>query len=214
MKRGKYMDTLPKRSLRSFSGFLILLLIYIVLGVTAVLFYPKGFNPAANTLAQLGDPKLNPTGAMFYNIGVFIICSATLFITGALLITPKQWLASRGATKKTVFYLTINFMALFSIFLMLSTLVPSSSNYALNSFLTLLFFVFLELFVASSAYGIRRLKDHVSWVPTFGFAMATLNFLLVLASAASGLTIFSWLISITTWAYMVVFIYEFSATKV
>jgi hypothetical membrane protein len=85
------LEAEKKRSLRSLKGFVIILLIYAVLAVTASLFYPKGFSPLTNTLAQLGDPQLNPSGAIFYNIGAFFICGSTFFIVFALLISPKYW---------------------------------------------------------------------------------------------------------------------------
>jgi hypothetical protein len=205
------LEAEKKRSFRSLKGFAIILLIYVVLAATAFLFYPKGFSPLTNTLAQLGDPKLNPTGAIFYNIGVFVICGSTFFIVFALLIGPKYWLTSRGATRKTVFYLTLSFMFLFTLFFLLTVLVPSSTNYGFNSLISLFFLAFLELFVAGSATGIRRLKDHVRWIPWFGFAVVALNLLLVVASIITALSIFSWLMSVLSWSYMLAFIYEFSS---
>lgn len=207
------MEAEKKRSLRSLKGFLIILLTYVVLGVTASAYYPKAFSPLTNTLAQLGDPRLNPSGAIFYDIGVFAVCGSTFFISILLLIVPKQWLTSRGATRRVFFYLTVSFMLLFTSFFLLTTLVPSSSNYSLNSLFTLFFLACLELFVVFSAAGIRRLKDHVPWVPTFGFAVAIINFLLVVASSVTGLSIFSWIMAVASWSYTVTFLYEFSSTK-
>ncbi len=202
------------RSLRALKGFAVILLIYVVFAVVAAALYPGGFSPQINTLAQLGDAVLNPSGAVFYNLGVYIICAATFFIVGALLITPKQWLDARGAPKRKVFfYLTVAFMILFTIFYLLTTLFSSSTNYDVNSLFTLLFLVFLELFVVSSSVGIRRLQNHLLWVPRFGFSIAALNLLLVVASAVSGLTVFSWTIAILSWSYTVAYIYEFSGAQ-
>jgi len=205
------LEAEKKRSLRSLTGFAIILLIYVVLAATAFHFYPKGFSPLTNTLAQLGDPKLNPAGAIFYNVGVFVICGSTFFIVFALLIGPKYWLTSRGATRKRMFYLTLSFMFLFTLFFLLTVLVPSSSNYGFNSLFTLFFLGCLELFIGCSATGIRRLKDHLPWIPRFGFTLLALNLLLIMASAITTLSIFSWIMSVLSWSYMLAFIYEFSA---
>lgn len=201
-----------KRSLRALSGFVIVVLIYVASTVTASFFYPNGFGPLTNTLAQLGDPESNPAGAIFYNLGVFVICGSTFFIVIALLIASKQWLTVRGATRKRLFHLTVTFMFLFTLFYLLTVLVPSSTDYGLNSLFTLLFVACLELFVVCSAAGIKRLKHHVSWIPPFGFAVAILNLLLILASAISGFSFFGWVTAFTSWSYMLAFVYEFSTT--
>ncbi len=209
------LETQKKRSLRSLTGFLIILLIYTVLTLTAAFLYPKGFNPLTQTLGQLGDPLLNKSGAIFYKIGVCIVCGTTFFIDIALLIAPKQWLNSRGAPRrKILFYLTVTFMFLFTLFVLLTTFIPGSADYALNSLLTLLFLTSLELFFVSSALGIRRLKDHLIWVPSFGFAAVIINLLLVVASVVTGLSFFSWFIAILSWSYTAAFIYEFSNAHV
>lgn len=205
------LEAKQKRSFHALSGFAIIVLIYAALAVTAAFFYPKGFNPLTNTLTQLGDPEFNPAGAIFYNIGVFAICGMTVFIVIALLIAPKQWLTSRGATRKRLFYLTLTFMFLFALFYVITILVPSSVDYGFNSLFTLLFLACLELFIACSSIGIRRLKEYVPWIPPFGFAVAILNLLLVLASALTRFAIFSWITAFLSWSYMAAFIYEFSA---
>jgi hypothetical protein len=203
--------TQKKRSLRALKGFMFILLIYAILVITAASFYPKSFSPLTNTLPQLGDGTLNPEGAIFYNVGVYIVSGSTFFIAIALLVAPKQWLEARGApTRKVLFYFIVSFMLLFTLFSLLTTLITSGTDYAANSLFTLLFLMCLELFAASSALGIRRLHEHLPWVPAFGFAVAVLNLVLVGASVATGLAIFSWGLAILTWSYMVAFIYEFS----
>jgi len=207
------LEDKKKRSLRGLKGFVVILLIYVVLAVVSAVFYPKGFSPLTNTLPQLGDPALNPAGAILYNIGVYVICGSTFFIVVALLATPKQWLTSRGAKRMNLFYFTLASMFLFTLFYVLTALALASKNYGLNGLFTLLFLSFLELFVACSAAGIRRLNDYVHWVPLFGFAVAILIPLLVVASAVYGFSLFSWLIAVLSWSYMVAFLYEFSASK-
>lgn len=118
------LETEKKRSLSSLKGFVSILLIYVTLAVTSAFFYPKSFSPLTNTLAQLGDPKLNPTGAIFFDIGVFVICDSTFFITFALLIMPKHWLTSRGAARKRLFYITVSLMFLFTLFYFASNSCP------------------------------------------------------------------------------------------
>jgi hypothetical protein len=202
----------PKRSFRALRGFVIIVLTYAVLAVAAAFFYPNGFSPLTNTLAQLGDSKFNPTGAIFYNVGVLLVSGSTVFIAALLLILPKQWLTPRGGSRRTLFYLSASFMVLFSFFFLLTALVPNGVNEALNGLFSLIFLVCLELFIVFSSLGVRRMKDHIRWLPAFGFTVAIANLLLVVASAVTGYPIFSWVLSVTTWSYMLAFIYEFSYT--
>jgi hypothetical protein len=206
------LEDKPKRSFRALYGFVIILLIYAFLVATAAFLYPNGFSPLDNTLAQLGDSKFNPTGAIFYNVGVLLVSGSTVFIATLLLILPKQWLTPRGGSRRTLFYLSATFMVLFSLFLLLTALVPTGVNDASNGLFTLIFLVCLELFIVFSSLGVRRMKDHIQWLPAFGFTVAIANLLLVIASAITGYPIFSWALSVTTWFYMLVFIYEFSYT--
>jgi hypothetical protein len=52
----------------SISGILAVLA-YITLVFVAYLRYPAAYSPLASALSQLGDPLLNPSGAVFYNVG-------------------------------------------------------------------------------------------------------------------------------------------------
>jgi hypothetical membrane protein len=69
------LEIKKKRSLRSFSSFIIIVLTYLILIVISFLFYPQTFSPLNDTLGQLGNPKLNPTGAIFHNVGIVIVSS-------------------------------------------------------------------------------------------------------------------------------------------
>ena len=206
------MSPTQNRSFRALKGFLVIVLIYAALTAVSCIFYPKGFSPLTNTLAQLGDPQFNPSGAIYYNIGACLICGSTFFTVAALLITPKQWLTARGAKRKRIFYLTLTFMFLFALLYVLLILVPSSANHGFNSMLTLLFIACLELYITSSAVGTRKLNEHIPWVPWFGFTVAILILLLVTASAITGFSIFGWIVSALSWSYTVAFLYEFSAS--
>jgi len=207
------LEAKNKRSMHALRIFWIVLLIYAVLAAVAAVSFPNGFNPLINTLQQLGNPELNPSGAILYNIGVFVICGMTLLMVIILLVSPKQWLTSRGAKRRVLFYFTMAFMLLFTFFYVLATLVPSSLDYGLNSLLTLLFIAFFELFTVCSALGIKRLKDYVPWIPRFGLAVALINLLLVVVSAILGFSLFGWIVSVLSWSYMVAFFYEFSAAS-
>lgn len=204
------LEAKKKRSLRSLTGLLVILLIYMILTLIASTFYTKSYSPLTNTLAQLGNPKLNPSGAIFYNIGVLLVSGSTFLIAFLLLILPKQWLTPRGGNRRMFFYLSASFMMLFGFFYLLTALVPSGSDDSVNSLFTLIFLVCLELFFVFSAAGVRRMKDHIPWVPSFGFTIAAVNLLLVAASAITGMQIISWIMPITSWSYMSVFVYEFS----
>ena len=207
---GSVQEAKKKRSLQSLTGFLIILLIYLVLAVTAAFLYLKGFNPLTNTLGQLGNPTLNPSGAIFYNIGIFIISCPIFLIAILVLAFGKEWKAKFGVKNKLMFHSVVGFMVLFAFLNILTAVFPAGTNDAANSLFTLLFFISFELFVVLSALGIRKVKDRVDWVPKLGFAVFTINLGLVIISAVSGVLTVSWILAILSWFYMLAFVYQFS----
>ena len=199
-----------KEFLRLFSGFLTIIVIYVILVLIAFSYYPKDFSPPTNTLAQLGNPKLNPSGALFYNIGVFVISSPAFLIIALTMVFAGKWRASLNPRRKIVLYSTLIFMFLFSIFNIMTAIVPSSSNDTINRLFSLFFFITFELFIVFSAFGIQKTKDHIGWIPFLGFAAALLNILLFLGVIIAHLTVANWLITATSWSYMTAFIYEWT----
>lgn len=135
-----------KRSIRSLSGFGLILLIYIILGLIALSFYPKGFSPLTNTLSQLGNPNLNPSGAIFYNVGIVVVSFPIFLAAILLLFFGKAWKASFDVKRKLVFYLIVAFMVLLAFFNILTAIVPAGTNDEANSFYTLVFFIFFDCF--------------------------------------------------------------------
>jgi hypothetical protein len=207
---GSVLEAEKKRSLKSLTGFLIILLIYLVLAATAAFLYPKGFNPLTNTLGQLGNPTLNPSGAIFYNIGIFIVSCPIFLIAILVLSFGKEWKAKFGIKNKLMFHSVVGFMVLFALLNILTAVFPAGTNDTANSLYTLLFFISFEFFVVLSALGIRNVKDRVDWVPKLGFAVATINLGLVIISAVSGVSTVSWILAILSWSYMLAFVYQFS----
>jgi hypothetical protein len=205
------LKPIKKRSLRSFAGFIVIVSLYIGFLLTASVLYPVNFNPLTDTLSQLGNPKLNPSGAIFYNIGVFMICFPLFLSALWLLFHPKRLLLSDNSRRRSLLYLTLGCMIVFTFFDMLMALIPTGINDALNSLFALVFLISFELFVLFSTMGIRNREDHVRLIPLVGYVVAILNFVLLLLSILTHLPIVSWLIAVNAWSYMTAFVYEFSS---
>ncbi len=63
----------------SFIASLLLILCYLSFSLLAFWHFPRIYSPLTNWLSDLGSPKLNPQGAIFYNVGI---------VTTGLLLLP------------------------------------------------------------------------------------------------------------------------------
>lgn len=61
--------------------------VFTIFTLTAVLFYPTFYNPLYEWLSNLGNVNLNPSGALFFNLG----CIITALILIPFFITLRRW---------------------------------------------------------------------------------------------------------------------------
>jgi hypothetical membrane protein len=62
---------------------ILAVLCYLALALIAYSQYPSPYSPTSNWLSDLGNPNLNPQGAIFYNIGIIsTACLLVLFFLG------------------------------------------------------------------------------------------------------------------------------------
>jgi hypothetical membrane protein len=67
----------------AFGGGIAAVVLYLTGSIAAWWFYPRSFTPRHNWLSDLGDPRRNPEGAFFYNVGCGLTALALLvFILG------------------------------------------------------------------------------------------------------------------------------------
>jgi len=194
---------------RNLIGFIIMLSIYVVLVLIALVLYPEPFSPLSKTLAQLGNPAANPSGALAYNIGTIFTSLPIVLIVGLSLTLWRPTMSKTFQKGKAYFYLTATFFLSAAVFNILTAIIPVGTNNDLNSLLSLGSFISFQLFAAISATGFRGNANHTRLVPELGFAIVLVNILLF-GLLSAGLIIASLVMTVLFWAYVVAFIYETS----
>ena len=203
------MEAKKRTKQRSLIGFLIVVCIYVVLVIIALFLFPEPFSPLSKTLAQLGNPGANPSGAIAYNIGTVFASLPIVLIVGFSLTLWRPTMSKTFQKGKAYFYLTAAFFLSAAVFNILTAIIPVGTNNDLNSLLSLCSFISFQLFAAISALGIRGNANHTRLVPELGFATVFGNILLFVLLSA-GLIIASLVMTVLFWAYIVAFIYETS----
>ncbi len=206
MVMGKLAEKKQQRALHSLALFVPLIAIYVALCFVAYILYPAAFSPLNALVEELGNPITNPSGVIYYNLGVLIVNVPVFFLVGLQFASAKKLTASYDKVGKVTFYLTGIFLALFCMFSILSLLVPLGVDNELNSLTGTLLVITYELFVTSFVVGIRRETGHVRWEPTLGVAVFALN-LVLFALMTAGFPIAEWVMYVLCWGYIVAFLY-------
>jgi hypothetical protein len=157
--------------------------ITLITGIAAVIFYliftavafskyPAAYGPLANWLSDLGNPQVNLTGAVFYNLG----CILTSLI---LLFFFFRMNELKTGNKKSRLILTIAQISgiLSAVSLIITALFPLGSNTPIHVFSGKMHVIFLGFFLTFSATALLKHPASVKWFAYFGFASALVNFI-------------------------------------
>ena len=159
------------RSMRKVYPYTILLAIltYVVCAYLAYHNFPKGYSPLNNWLSDLGDFDHNPTGAVFYNLGVAVIgLQVLLFFLG---ISSWQIKANR------IQHLMVRITQLFGIFgsvaLIMSALFPI--NQPQHQFWSISLYILLGTAFAFSVSALRYHPECPKWILALGVLTAAMD---------------------------------------
>jgi hypothetical protein len=150
---------------------LVAVSLYIVFTAISFFYYPTAYSPLTNWLSDLGNPLQNPSGAVYYKIGGVLTSSVLiLFFAGMY-----SW---RAKDKRTNFFVWASIVSgvLLAVSFMVTAIFPLGVATAIHSFFSIFRFVFTGFFEVFSACAIRRMPDHLRWLPPFGIALAMINF--------------------------------------
>jgi hypothetical membrane protein len=145
--------------------------IYVVFAAIALVKYPNAYSPLTNWLSDLGNPLVNQSGALFYNLGCII--------TSLVLIA--FYLGLRGLVNDSKRIKILLKMAqitgiLSSIFLTITALFPLGSHTSIHEISGKMHVIFLGFFLTFSATVLLRQSVLRKWPAYFGFLTAVVNF--------------------------------------
>lgn len=145
--------------------------IYILFAAIAYLYYPSAYSPLTNWLSDLGNPIVNPSGAIFYELaGILTSIALVPFLFGTY--------AWNTGDRKMKILLTVSqitgLVAAASFFM--SAIFPLGINNAIHSFFSIMIFVFFGFFEVFSASALRRKASAPRWIVYSGFLAAVVSF--------------------------------------
>lgn len=145
--------------------------IYVVFTALAFSKYPNAYNPVNNWLSDLGNPLVNQSGALLYNLG----CVLTSIVLIVFYLEMGEW---GNDNKRLKVLLTIARVAgiFSSIFLIITALFPLGSHTEIHQISGKVHVIFLGFFLTFSATVLLRNPVLTKWPAYFGFITAVVNF--------------------------------------
>lgn len=111
------------------------IVLYCTFTVISIIFFPSPVSPMHNFLSQLGNSRLNPHGAIFYNLALILAgLAAILFYLGLY-----QWYTKKKGNKLLAAALAVGFVNALSI--IMTGVFSESVNYSLHVFWSFLIFI-------------------------------------------------------------------------
>ncbi|HEU0001774.1 MAG TPA: DUF998 domain-containing protein [Ktedonobacteraceae bacterium] len=145
---------MKKQPSLSFVASLFAIVCYLAFALLAFAHYPLSYSPLKNWLSDLGNPDLNPSGAIFYNIGIVATAVAlSLFFLGL-----SRWKMENNRTQRLMLLITQGFGLLGAFAMFMSGLYPINSL-ALHSFFSICLYILLG---TAFAFSIAALRYHAA----------------------------------------------------
>ena len=162
--------------------------------------YNTEMNPLTNWLSDFGNPFINPSGALVYNMGCIII--AALLVV--FYIGIGQWYKDRKIEKKYVIcYIGAQISGIIaSVFLVLASVFPLGTNTDLHSKFSLLNMIGMDFFLSFTAIALFMNPDIKKWIGVFAYLSAVFN--IVTTNAFSSLYIAEWIYFLLFMIYVVI----------
>jgi hypothetical protein len=164
------------------------ILAYIGFTFVSHLFSPA-MNPLGNWLSDYGNPVLNPSGALLYNLG----CILTTVLLALFYIGLGQWYRGGHAPKKySVCYIFAQITGLAAcVFLVLASLVPLGTNESLHGTFSMLNMIGMDSFLSFTAVAVFMNPEVNSLIGVLGFFTSFFN--IVTTNAFTDLYIAEWI---------------------
>ena len=151
----------------SFVSGMFAIVCYLVFAFLAFSRYPLPYSPVSNWLSDLGNANLNPSGALFYNIGIVVIGGALLMFFLGL----SQWKMEKNRIQNLMLFITQGFGILGSLALLMSGLYPMNFL-ALHSFFSTCLYILLGTAFAFSVAALRYQSICPRWLLILGASTA------------------------------------------
>lgn len=162
--------------------------VYVIFTFVSHLFN-TAINPLVNWLSDYGNPNLNPSGALFYNLGCILTASLlVLFYTGI-----SQWYRRGAAPRKFMFsYLFARISGyVASACLIVASVFPLGTNTGVHSFFAKYNMIGIDCFMGFMAVAFFMHPTGKKGLAMLGIAAAAFN--IITTNAFTDLYIAEWI---------------------
>ncbi len=146
---------------------ILAVLCYLAFTILAYSRYPLPYSPTSNWLSDLGNPSINPQGAIFYNIG--IISTALLLI--AFFLGLSVWKIEGNRVQVIMLRLTQAFGILGAFCMILSAIFPINL-FKIHSFWSSSLYIMLSTAFIFSVAMLRYHQKVPRWLLILGISIA------------------------------------------
>jgi hypothetical protein len=145
--------------------------IYLIFTAVAYAIYPVTYSPLTNWLSDLGNPLVNQSGAVFYNLG----CILVSLILIVFYVGISIW---NNGDKKLGRLLRVAQVAglLSSIALIITAIFPLGAHTPIHAVSGKIHIIFLGFFLTFSGSAFLKHPAAIKWFAYFGFFSALVNF--------------------------------------
>lgn len=169
-------------------------LFYLAFAGLAFIQYPMPYSPMNNWLSDLGNVRLNPGGAAFYNIG--IVSTALLLIF--FFLGLSKWKIENNRVQVIMLLLTQAFGILGSICMVMSALYPINF-FETHSFWSTSLWILLSTAFAFSVAMLRYHQNIPGWLLILGISTALM---VILTSFLTTVAMLEWISLILFLSYV------------
>lgn len=158
-----------KRNLAFYSS-VFAVVIYLLLAFLAFISLSASYSPLENWLSDLGSYRLNPKGAIFYNLGI-ILTGITLIVFFSSL---AEWKMVGNKKQNVMLFLTQFFGYAGAIAMIMSAVFPIT-NEGIHSFWSASLYILLGTAFAFSVAAMRYYPYYPKWLLVLGGLIAVVD---------------------------------------
>ncbi len=148
------------------------IVLYLVFTLIAFLKFPGTYGPLTNWLSDLGNPEINPSGAIYYNSG----CIITSLVLVLFFIGLSKW--NTGDKRMKTLLIIAQIMGFCSsLSLITAAVFPLGPHTLIHSWASKMLSVFLGFFLTFSATALLKHPAFIKWFAYYGFLTALVNFI-------------------------------------
>ncbi len=168
----------------SFVTSIFAILCYLTFAFLAFSRYTLPYSPLSNWLSDLGNTDLNPSGAIFYNIGIVATGIMLLLFFPGL----SQWKTGKSRVQNLMLFVTQGFGILGAFAMLMSGLYPINFL-ALHSIFSTCLYILLGTAFAFSVFALRYHPKCPRWLLILGVLTALMD---ILSGVFHTVTVLEW----------------------